>query len=94
MNERGFVASFVAVIVTLGFLCMVLFVCLHDIPTTNKDLANILLGALGAQFVNVVNFYFGSSRDAARANDRLAAATPAAPPPSVAQATADNDKKS
>lgn len=47
--------------VTLGFFGMLAWMLNYDVPTTNKDILNIMLGSLGTAWVSIVGFYFGSS---------------------------------
>lgn len=94
MNERGIVASFIAVAIVTFFCGLVTLLAFHNIPQANQRFIDGALGGLVVQFANIVGYYFGSSRDAAKSAERLAAVTPASPPPSVADATADPEKKS
>lgn len=88
-SGRTALDNFVGAITTASFCGLVYLISLKAIPTANKDLANILLGALAAKFGDVVGYSFGSSRDAARANER-AAATQTPAQPSVLDATREN----
>lgn len=49
---------------TLAFFVLFLLVSLFfvDIPKENKDLVNILLGAVLGWISGVVNFYFGNNK--------------------------------
>lgn len=93
MNERGIVASFIAITIVAFFCGLVTLLAFHNIPAENQRFIDGALGGLVVQFANIVGYYFGSSRDAAKNAERLAATTPAAPSPTVAQATAEPEKK-
>lgn len=66
LAELGHVAIaapvLVSAIVTGGFVGMLAVVSLHDIPAANIQIALILVGALTAAFIQVVNFWMGSSK--------------------------------
>jgi hypothetical protein len=48
-------------IIVLGFLGLLIYMTKYEIPGTNKDILNILIGVLGASFTQIVQFLFGSS---------------------------------
>ena len=60
-------------LVTAGFFGMLATLAFQDLPTTNKDMLNVMLGSLGAAWVAVVSYYFGSSAGS-RAKDAALAA--------------------
>lgn len=47
--------------VTVGFFGLMIFMMKWDVPAANKDMLNIMLGALGGAWVSIVSYYFGSS---------------------------------
>lgn len=63
MNTRCSMDSTVALITTVAFVASIAAVMFHLVPDANRDMANVLLGALAAKFTDVVGFYFGSSRN-------------------------------
>lgn len=56
------VAGILAVLITLGFFGVLAVLATRQAPIENRDLLNIMLGTLGAQFVAAVQFYLGSSK--------------------------------
>lgn len=57
--------------VTVGFFGMLYWMMRHDVPVPNKDMLNILLGALGSAWIQVVSYYFGSSAGSAKKDDTI-----------------------
>jgi hypothetical protein len=53
----------------------------YPVPVGNKDIVNVSLGALLGMAVNVVGYYFGSSKSSADKNDLLANNAPKPPTP-------------
>jgi hypothetical protein len=53
--------------VTLGFFSLLLFMAMRSVPDSSKDVLNILLGSLGAGWVSIMSYYFGSSSENAQA---------------------------
>lgn len=66
-----------AYLVTLGFFGMLIFMLFKIIPTENRDILNIMLGALGSTFTAIVSYYFGSTRGSEAKSALLAQAAPA-----------------
>ena len=58
---RDYMPKLLATLVTVGFFSMLVIMSLKDIPIANRDLMNVMLGALGAAWTGVVSYYFGSS---------------------------------
>jgi hypothetical protein len=56
--------SVIAYVLTGGFFSLLGAMMFHPLPADNKDLLNIMLGALGASFGMAVSYYFGSSNKA------------------------------
>ena len=70
-----------ALIVAAFFLATYLLIY-NSIPVENRDVLNMLLGALIAQFVNVVGYFYGSSRGSADKTEILAGNGKNSPPSS------------
>ncbi len=58
---KTFGAAVYCILVTVGFVAMCAMLYLHEIPTSQKDIALVLLGALIASFKDVGNFFTGST---------------------------------
>ena len=61
-----------ALLVTAGFFGMLGIMAFRDLPIPNKDMLNVMLGSLGAAWVAVVSYYFGSSAGSRAKDDALA----------------------
>lgn len=69
---RSRIPGSLAVLITLGFFGILVGLMTDELSTTNQEPLLIMLGALGAAWGAVVNFYFGSSAGSAAKNDLLA----------------------
>lgn len=65
-----------AYLVTLGFFSMLVFMLFKIIPNENRDILNIMLGALGSTFTSIVAYFFGSTKGSEAKSALLAQATP------------------
>jgi len=58
--------ALLALLVILGFFGVLTFMLLRAVPDEARDALMVMLGALGAAFMSVVAYYFGSSAGSAR----------------------------
>lgn len=65
MRHIGKVQGTLAAAVTVGFFGVIWVLASMDLHTSMKDAMLIMVGALGAAFGGVINFYFGSSSGSA-----------------------------
>lgn len=65
-----------AYLVTTGFFAMLVFMLFKIIPTENRDILNIMLGALGSTFTSIVAYFFGSTKGSEAKSALLAQSTP------------------
>jgi hypothetical protein len=65
---RDYIPSALAILLTVGFYSVI--GCLFFIPiqSTAKEIADIMLGSLGAAWLSMINYYFGSSKGSAEKN--------------------------
>lgn len=54
-----------ATIIVLAVFILLYFLVFVGIPETNRDILNIVVGAVIGSFVTVVGFFFGSSKGSA-----------------------------
>jgi len=57
--------------IVLGFFALLFTLTYTDIPKENKDLVNMLIGALLTAFATVIAYYFGSSSGSAKKDDTI-----------------------
>ncbi len=79
MKEIG--AAVYCIIVTLGFIAQCVMLYLHEIPTTQRDIALIVIGALIASFKDVGNYFTGSTAGSQRKDDTIAELAKGPKPP-------------
>lgn len=51
-----------ALFITAGFFGLLAYMLKHDVPASNKDILNVMLGSLGTAWITVVGYFFGSSQ--------------------------------
>jgi hypothetical protein len=59
--------------VTLGFFGLLVFMMKWNVPGPNKDMLNIMLGALGGAWIQIVSYYFGSSAGSSKKDETIKA---------------------
>lgn len=73
---RSKVPAILAVIITVGFFGVLVGMMAGWLKTTDNQALLIMLGALGAAWGAVVNYFFGSSADSGRKTELLAQSSP------------------
>jgi len=64
---KDWMPKLLGLIVTVGFLGLLLFLLMRpDVESKNKDLLNVMLGALATSWASIINYYFGSSAGSAK----------------------------
>jgi hypothetical protein len=99
--NRDWVPKVLALAVTTGFFGILLLMAFQPLPGTNKDLVNVIVGALGTAWISIIGYYFGTSVGSMRKTELLAKPSvpitpdsavslrgPATPPAARAQAAA------
>lgn len=61
------------ILTTLGFFGLLAAMMHWDVPPQNKDMFNIMLGALGTAWGACVSYFVGSSKGSTRKDDTIAA---------------------
>tara|TARA_R110000868_G_scaffold42836_2_gene144499 strand:+ start:1202 stop:1723 length:522 start_codon:yes stop_codon:yes gene_type:complete len=72
-ETKDWVPKVLAVVITLGFFGILIWMLLKGMPQTGTEALLMMLGALGTAWTGVVNFYYGSSAGSKAKNDILAA---------------------
>ena len=67
-------ATVLAIAITIGFFGILVYLLVYGLPVQGGDAMLIMLGALGAAFGSVIQFYFGSSVGSKNKTDAMAAA--------------------
>jgi uncharacterized membrane protein YeaQ/YmgE (transglycosylase-associated protein family) len=73
---RSLVPATLAVLITVGFFGVLVGMLAGALKSSENQALLIMLGALGAAWGAVVNYYFGSSADSGRKTELLAVAPP------------------
>lgn len=63
-------------LIVIGFFCLMVLLVKLPIPAENKDMFNIVIGALVGSFLSVVGYYFGSSLGSKSKDETIANSTP------------------
>jgi len=70
--NKDWVPKVLAMCVTGGFFGILLLMALRALPETNRDLINIVIGALGTAWISIIGYYFGTSAGSMRKTELLA----------------------
>lgn len=76
VSTKSQVPAILAVIITFGFFGILVGMLAGWLKSSDNQALLIMLGALGAAWGAVVNYFFGSSADSGRKTELLAQATP------------------
>lgn len=71
-DTKDWVPKVLAVVITLGFFGILVWMLLNGMPKTGTEALLMLLGSLGTSWNNVVQFYYGSSAGSKAKTDALA----------------------
>jgi hypothetical protein len=72
ITNRDWVPKVLAMAVTTGFFGILLLMAFQPLPGTNKDLVNVIVGALGTAWISIIGYYFGTSVGSMRKTELLA----------------------
>lgn len=53
------------IVVVVGFFLLLNNLITNEVPEGNRDLLNIIIGALVGSFITIIAYYFGSSKGSA-----------------------------
>ena len=71
-TTRDWTPRVLSISVTMGFFTILGYIAMASVPDSSKDILNVMLGSLGAAWVAIVTYYFGSSSDSAHKTEILA----------------------
>jgi hypothetical protein len=71
MRHRTIFQYALGSLIVIGFFTTLIIFIKIEVPTENKDILNLIIGALLASFSTVVGYFFGSSAGSAAKNDLL-----------------------
>ncbi|MGY6118146.1 hypothetical protein ACW9YQ_00810 [Paraburkholderia strydomiana] len=72
VSTKDWVPKVLAMAVTAGFFGILLLMAFQPLPGTNKDLVNVVVGALGTAWISIIGYYFGTSVGSMRKTELLA----------------------
>ncbi|MFM0056365.1 hypothetical protein [Paraburkholderia phytofirmans] len=72
ISNKDWVPKVLAMAVTAGFFGILLLMAFQPLPGTNKDLVNVVVGALGTAWISIIGYYFGTSVGSMRKTELLA----------------------
>lgn len=58
-----YIRAIIATIVTVASFGVIYVLLYRTVPETNRDILNIVAGVVLSQLSNVINYYFGNSKD-------------------------------
>lgn len=70
--NKDWVPKALAMAVTAGFFGILLLMALRALPHENRDLVNVVIGALGTAWISIIGYYFGTSAGSMRKTELLA----------------------
>lgn len=71
-TNRDWVPKVLAMAVTTGFFGILMLMAFQPLPGPNKDLVNVIVGALGTAWISIIGYYFGTSVGSMRKTELLA----------------------
>jgi len=71
MRNRTIFQYVLGSLIVIGFFTTLIVFIKIEVPAENKDILNLIIGALLASFSTVVGYFFGSSAGSAAKNDLL-----------------------
>ena len=74
MATKSWLPEVLAILVTLGFFGIIVYILKFGLPESGKESLLLLLGSLGTAWTGVMGFYFGSSADSHKKTEALTSA--------------------
>ena len=66
MKGKDYFQYILGGLIVLGFFALLITLVYSQVPAENKDLLNLVVGALIGSFATVVGYFFGSSSSSAK----------------------------
>ena len=70
-NYKDIFQYVLGALIVLGFFILLYLLVRAEVPERNKDLLNLIVGALIGSFATVVGYFYGSSKGSAEKNEML-----------------------
>ena len=58
-------------LIVIGFFVLLITLVFTEVPEKNKDLLNLVVGALIGSFATIVGYFFGSSSGSAKKDETI-----------------------
>jgi hypothetical protein len=58
-------------LIVIGFFLLLYLLITAEVPSTNKDLLNLVVGALIGSFATVVGYFYGSSKGSSEKDETI-----------------------
>lgn len=71
MKAKSIFQYALGAVIVIGFFILLYLLLANSIPESNKDLLNIVVGALIGSFTSIVGYFYGSSLGSAEKNELL-----------------------
>ena len=71
MNAKNIFQYVLGALIVIGFFVLMVVLVYTSVPDTNKDLLNLVVGALIGSFATVVGYFYGSSLGSSDKNELL-----------------------
>jgi uncharacterized BrkB/YihY/UPF0761 family membrane protein len=71
MKGKSIFQYVLGALIVLGFFALMVILVYNSVPDQNKDLLNLVVGALIGSFATVVGYFYGSSLGSSDKNELL-----------------------
>ena len=71
MKAKSIFQYVLGALIVVGFFVLMVVLVYTQVPDTNKDLLNLVVGALIGSFATVVGYFYGSSLGSSEKNELI-----------------------
>ena len=71
MKSKDIFQYILGALIVIGFFSLLILLLYTTVPSENKDLLNLVVGALIGSFASIVGYFYGSSKGSAEKNELL-----------------------